>query len=806
MTHSIHSVFKTHPFVRYLLLPLIGILIAFTGMSPDAALGQGKGNGKGGGGNGGGGDDGGGGDPPVVAVDPGKIFYQRDRTSYWENNSIRSEGGGTEGSLFDTNEEIEGDAQPSEKQHAGRFWFLQVEKLGNDWCELYAVRADNTGRLQLTDSNDDLTVKKTLFGDSGLRWSQNDEVISFMGMRIDANGDAYEAGVYSAGVQFDQFGNITGLTAQPQLVLPTGIYPDSVSIDDLSNESVDLSGYDFTSDGSTIVWSPIEGGINVTHIATAVSLALTADGVSPDLSPDDTTVAFDASTANGGYLDLVELDGSDRRTIAAFGNSRKKSYRARLPFWSPAGNQLVFTRQIEDRWGSTTELFQVDATGNNLTLFADIHGLDKLSIGWRCPAVDRMCVDDWKKWFFPGTAGDGGSYGRAVAIQPDGKILVAGLVRTDVYQYSQDICVVRYHTDFSIDTSFGNNGIAVADFDTGAEAQRKDFARQLVLLADGSMIVTGGAFDYYLNESGDVRNRLHNVAVRFTADGIPDGHFFDPYDAGGWANARAIVQSDGKIMLVRTVSRELTVGSGYENTNPDIGFLRLNTDFTLDTSFGVDGEVWYDNPDGIGAWDVRQRSDERIMVAGRSGGAEGVAYFAIFTSDGSLQAEQFIDASGVGESKFESIVFDDNDNAYLFGDSHLTTDGSLREGIVGKVKPDGQLDIAFGDNGILRMDFALRNAILDNEGKFIGVSDFFGFGNFDANVIGTIARINNDFSTDTGFGEGGFVLITPPSDYSASIPYALNGVAVDANNRPVVCGKVGGGNWNGNSWLFRMNK
>jgi uncharacterized delta-60 repeat protein len=51
-----------------------------------------------------------------------------------------------------------------------------------------------------------------------------------------------------------------------------------------------------------------------------------------------------------------------------------------------------------------------------------------------------------------------GDQATSVAIQPDGKI-IAGGVSYNVSSTLNDFALVRYNTDGSVDTSFGNNGI-----------------------------------------------------------------------------------------------------------------------------------------------------------------------------------------------------------------------------------------------------------------------------------------------------------------------------------------------------------
>ena len=58
-----------------------------------------------------------------------------------------------------------------------------------------------------------------------------------------------------------------------------------------------------------------------------------------------------------------------------------------------------------------------------------------------------------------------GDNGYAVAVQPDGKLLVAGMAAGTGW----DFAIMRYNADGSLDTSFGNGGIVKTDFAGGSD-------------------------------------------------------------------------------------------------------------------------------------------------------------------------------------------------------------------------------------------------------------------------------------------------------------------------------------------------
>jgi len=102
------------------------------------------------------------------------------------------------------------------------------------------------------------------------------------------------------------------------------------------------------------------------------------------------------------------------------------------------------------------------------------------------------------------------SSGGALALQPDGKIVVAGTIFNRDMDVPQNLAVARFNTDGTLDTTFGGAGIVITDF--GAE----ELADDLVIQANGKIILAGtitnaGASDFLL--------------VRYNSDGSLDTSF-----------------------------------------------------------------------------------------------------------------------------------------------------------------------------------------------------------------------------------------------------------------------------------------
>jgi uncharacterized delta-60 repeat protein len=80
----------------------------------------------------------------------------------------------------------------------------------------------------------------------------------------------------------------------------------------------------------------------------------------------------------------------------------------------------------------------------------------------------------------------GGGSANAMLVQPDGRIVVAGLAQRDEESHESDWVVARYTARGKLDRSFGNSGIVISSFGTG-----EDWAGALARQPDGKLVVGG---------------------------------------------------------------------------------------------------------------------------------------------------------------------------------------------------------------------------------------------------------------------------------------------------------------------------
>ncbi len=217
---------------------------------------------------------------------------------------------------------------------------------------------------------------------------------------------------------------------------------------------------------------------------------------------------------------------------------------------------------------------------------------------------DQAFSGDGRRTFGFGN-GDDADQAFAVALQRDGKIVVAGY--SDRGGGNSDFAVARLNPSGSFDTSFSQDGRRTVSFNPTAPG---DVATSLELRRDGRVVVAGNAsggttgLDFAvarLNSNGGLDNSFSNdgrQTVAFGGDNRSDT-----------ANGVAI-RSDGKLVL-----------GGYSSnpsTGGDFAVARLGPGGGIDNTFSGDGRntIDFDGASDIGHAMALQ-DDGRIVVVGQ---------------------------------------------------------------------------------------------------------------------------------------------------------------------------------------------
>ena len=202
----------------------------------------------------------------------------------------------------------------------------------------------------------------------------------------------------------------------------------------------------------------------------------------------------------------------------------------------------------------------------------------------------------------------GSPVGFSVAIQSDGKIVVAGYSNVGG---TFGFALARYNTNGSLDATFGTGGKVTTNY--GGD----DRGYSLAIQSDGKIVVAGysnagGTFDFALARY----NTNGSLDTSFSAGGKVTTDFGGSDDLG----RSVALQGDGKIV----VAGDSNVGSTF-----DFALARYNTNGSLDTSFGAGGKVTTDfGGSGDGGRSVALQGDGKIVVAGNAA-VGGTADFAL---------------------------------------------------------------------------------------------------------------------------------------------------------------------------------
>lgn len=240
------------------------------------------------------------------------------------------------------------------------------------------------------------------------------------------------------------------------------------------------------------------------------------------------------------------------------------------------------------------------------------------------------------------------NWARAIAIQPDGRIVVAGSFRSPPAfgPMNFDFAVLRLNADGSPDLTFGDAGKATFALDDGGPTQEE--AQSVAIQADGGIVVVG---------STSATHRRMLVA-RLTASGQLDNSFnlsgYRLVDFPGLPIAVALsvlVRADGTLVLGGAAGNDV-------GEDAHMAVAALTPWGQYDTGFGNNGRVAF-----------------RILAGA---GAQSGAYAMVEDAAGRL------------------VLGGASLNAANFGDA-----------AVARLLPDGSLDPAFGSGGSVLVGFDL---------------------------------------------------------------------------------------------------
>lgn len=228
-----------------------------------------------------------------------------------------------------------------------------------------------------------------------------------------------------------------------------------------------------------------------------------------------------------------------------------------------------------------------------------------------------------------------GSIALDLALQPDGRIVLVG-------SQLGDVAIARLNANGSPDTTFGGgDGQLTADFQSeGDVARAVAIQPNGAIVIAGSTTHNGNVFDDDLGDFLVARfDSAGNLDLGFgfhPDNGAPTTTIGDDgFDAAG----DLVIQPDGKIVVVGEAF--FTTGSSQipGATVRSMAMARYNANGSLDTSFTGDGTRTIGSPTIASASAVALLPDDSLVLAGLTGAGPSADFFlARVTSDGTLDS------------------------------------------------------------------------------------------------------------------------------------------------------------------------
>lgn len=372
--------------------------------------------------------------------------------------------------------------------------------------------------------------------------------------------------------------------------------------------------------------------------------------------------------------------------------------------------------------------------------------------------LDTSFGDDGVAFTYIGTY----AHASALASLPDGSFMIAGS-GTDAD--ASGFMVAHFNSDGTLDSSFGTDGFTIANVaGQGAAA--------IAITADSEIVTAGQGLD----------TDVHNVAalVAFSSDGSIDTSFgtdgtaltsySQPINVSSRANC-AVAASNGGLLAVGTA----TASDG----NPAIAVLKYTSDGSLDSSFGNGGIVTTEIGASASASAVTELASGKILVAGQGKATDGNDAIALteFNADGSLDSDfgsDGISLTEVGDSASASAVSVLSSGEILVAGQGTTSDSNAAVALA-LFNADGTLDTSFGDGGIALTEVGATSgaasiAVLSTGSILVaghGVAE-------DDNTAIVVAKYDSDGSLDATFGSAGVAITELGASASAAAVLELS--------------------------------
>ncbi|MCW8998068.1 MAG: hypothetical protein OQK04_05080, partial [Kangiellaceae bacterium] len=378
--------------------------------------------------------------------------------------------------------------------------------------------------------------------------------------------------------------------------------------------------------------------------------------------------------------------------------------------------------------------------------------------------------------------GDRSAEAYAVAVQEDGKILLAG--ESDIEGSGPDeLFVVRYHTDASLDESFDDDGIVNFNIAGGYNE-----INALMPQSNGRIVA--------LNQETNSDRQCGLVALN--SDGSLDTDF-------GVDGLAVIDTLNTDSQTCRDAEQDNAGNFLVLATNSDTLLARFDADGNLDTSFNADGIIEI-SESNYSRSDIALQSSDKVLLLSDTN-------IFRYDNDGNLDAT-FGTNGTYSISLSEGIRY--NDIKILPDDSILVMVGlsDSWDLQVIKILADGSgLDTGFGDNGITTIsadggNFYMSDFdsfVVQNDGKLMLVVESYRLKPVSQSQWHlTAIRLNADGSIDTSFATDGYLDVILSDASGSSTLGDINDLVQQKDGKILVAGEMSYDWQNGGDTMFAV--
>ncbi len=365
----------------------------------------------------------------------------------------------------------------------------------------------------------------------------------------------------------------------------------------------------------------------------------------------------------------------------------------------------------------------------------------------------------------------------SLVIQGDGKIVVVGYTFSSLS--GNDISCVRYNSAGSIDTTFGINGIATFDIQTGSD----DKATSVDIQSDGRIVLCG------FSDDGTDRSSL---IIRLNTNGTIDTSFGVAGKAlTNFTTAGITIRQDEyRAVKIHPLTGNIIAGgtSFSASNNSRMIIARYTAAGVLDTTFATGGKfISLPNTQVLSNYlssveDLAIKSNGKISIVGTAGG-----YFYLGRLNNSGTMDTSFSTDGFNDNfqgRMYGIELNNDDSIYFTGDLVPLPQTQVYTGYIDGIGGGGSIAATpynFGTT-IDTYSYAIEK---DNTGKLL-VCGYLKDTNTGQNSF-LVGRLLANRTIDATFGTNGFVTTAFTSNDSRAFD-----LKIQPNGRIILAGVSGG--------------